>query len=237
MKVLIVLLAVLGSAPMAFAASAGTYVPVATEGLFVPRGFDDNDDIVVTLAGSFPSTCYQLAHVEIKTERTSNQIQLQQMAYMVSGPCARMLVPFSNTVHLGRLPTGNYVVQTKDTGVRSGLPVSRARIPTEDDYLYAPITNATVMPNGSQLVAYLEGRLTNTCLKLKTINVSYTGPTVQVLPIMELTKKQSDGGPCRNIDQPLRLTKALTRLNRGRYLLHARSLNGHSLNVVFSVDN
>lgn len=223
-------------ASLVHGASAGTYVPVASENLFVPRGFDDNDDIVVTVAGNFPNTCYQLAHAELKTDGTSNRIQVQQMAYVVPGPCSRVLVPFSNTVHLGRLPAGNYVVLTKDAGLRSALPVSRAPVPTQDDYLYAPITAATFIPSLSGGSVYLEGRRTNSCMRLRDIAITYTGATIQVMPIIALDKRQPDGSPCRNIDEPLRLTKKLARLSRGRYLLHVRSLNGRSVDVVINVD-
>ncbi len=236
MKVIYVWLACLVVAQTLNAASAGTYVPVAVNELFVPRGFDDNDDVVVSLTGNFPTACYQIAHAELKTEGTG-RILIQQMAYMVPGPCARVLVPFSNTVHLGRVRAGNYYIRTQGAPYQGQLSVGRARVPTQDDYLYAPVLTASVIPSGNQRVAYLEGRLTNSCLKVRAVEATYSGNTIQVLPILELLPKQPDGGACREINQPLRLTKTLQALKRGTYLLHVRSLNGQSLNVVFSVDN
>ncbi len=239
MKIFTSLMLAIGLAPLASAGpvpQTGSYVPVATEALFVPRGFDDNDDVVVSLSGNFPNTCYQLAHAELKTEATSSRILVQQMAFVTPGPCSRILVPFTNSVHLGRLRAGNYVIQTKDNGRAENLPVSRSTLPTQDDYLYAPITSATVMPYAGKSVAYLEGRITNSCMKMKGIKVTYTGRTIQLLPVMELVKEGDDRGPCRAVNLPLRLTKPLEKLNRGQYLLHVRSLNGNSINLVFNAD-
>ncbi len=214
---------------------ASDLTPVPAEGLFVPRGFDDNDDIVVTLDGYLPSPCYQLAQAQITRDLEHGRIYVQPMARVVGTLCPAVIVPYIQSVSLGRFARGTYRVITGDGKQNQPLVVERAPIPTKDDYLYAPVDTAQVAPYGSGYVAVLTGRFTNSCLRMRAIPVTSSGRTLQVLPIMELTKVDAAGRPCRRVETPFRVTQRLPSLHSGRYLLHVRSLNGQSINTVFSI--
>lgn len=213
-----------------------TVTPVASTAMYVPAGFDDNDEVVVTLEGYLPSTCYQIANIEVTKDLATRQIVLQQMAYVVATTCSQIIIPFVTTVNLGRLPAGSYAVRTRDGQHRQTLVVDRAPAPWPDNYVYAPIESAGVGRLGGGYVVVLNGRYTNTCLRMRDIRVLPTGNTVQILPIMELLKSEDFGKPCRKVELPFRVTQNLPALKAGRYLVHVRSMNGRSVDTVFTVD-
>ncbi len=229
------ILSLLCFARLAAGAVSGA-VPVPNISLFVPQGFDDNDEVVVTLDGYLPNACYQLTEAVVTRDLTNHRILVQQMAYVSPGPCVQVLSPYVNTVRIGQLPVGSYMIASASGSLRKTLNITRAPIPTKDDYLYAPIDSAMVAPYQGGYVAVLTGRYTNSCLRMRAIPVRATGDTVQVFPIMEFRKADEAGRPCRKVELPFRVTQRLPALSRGRYLLHVRSLNGRSANTVFSVE-
>lgn len=219
------------AAPVAFADDAPTEVNV-TSTLFTPTGFDDNDEVTVVLDGYLPDPCHRLTEPQVVKADGAKMISVQARALLFPGVCPDVIVPFTQVVKLGRLEKGNYVVRTVDGRQTSRMPVEPAQYPYPDDYLYAPVDRATVEIKGHDYTAILEGRLTNTCLKLRTPLVKPTGKTVQVLPIMDLVD-----GPtfnCKRTEAPFRLEVKLPEPPKaGRYLLHVRSLNGQGINEVF----
>jgi hypothetical protein len=150
-------------------AMASPVVPVASSSLFVPRGFDDNDDIVVTLDGYLPSTCYEIAEPQVTMDGARRQIFVQTMAHVSPGPCAQVIVPFLTEVHLGRLPAGPYTVLTRDGTLRESLIVDPAPVSTQDNFLYAPIDSILVVKSATGYAAVLDGRYTDTCLRLREV--------------------------------------------------------------------
>jgi len=228
------ILSILFLSKLSLAASA--LAPVPATSLFVARGFDDNDEVVATLDGYLPSACYQLADAQVTADLARHRIYVQQMAYVSTGFCAQVISPYFNTVRLGRIPAGNYTLMTRDGKLNKTLVVTRAPVPTKDDYLYAPVDSAFAAPYQGSYVAVLTGRFTNTCLRMRAIPVTVTGDTVQVMPIMELRKQDDAGRPCKKAEIPFHVSQKFPALSPGRYLLHVRSLNGRSLNSVFSVE-
>ncbi|MEZ4750957.1 MAG: hypothetical protein R3B54_10145 [Bdellovibrionota bacterium] len=80
---------------------------VASVKAFVPVGFDDNDQSQIVIAGRFPNTCYQVGPYEVKVDDADKSITVTQYAYVYSGVCLRMLVPYTQTVELGCLIKAN----------------------------------------------------------------------------------------------------------------------------------
>lgn len=214
-------------------------VDVHADSLFIPMGFDDNDEVVVVVDGYLPDPCHQLIRPYVKVDELSRRITISPRAREFLGVCHDVIVPYTQEVHIGQLPRGQFTVNTKDGLLRERLLVGRSVNPGPDDYLYAPVDNARVIfpssPTGERRwVAVLEGRYTNSCLVIAETQVSLTGKTIQVLPIMKLQTEEESGTVCRQQEQPFKLEIELPTLTEeGRYLLHVRSLNGQSVNRVF----
>jgi hypothetical protein len=212
--------------------ASGALVPVGVQDIFVPKGFDDNDQTVVVLDGYLPNSCYQIDSVVQTIDEVTKIISLQQMARVYPGPCLMALVPFSSEVKLGILSMGDYRIMTNRGNLESTLNVALSTNAGPDDFLYAPVDRAWIeKTDDGSLTAILEGRFTNTCLGFEEIRVIYSGKTIELLPIIRF----NDTGDCVEQEVPFRKIHPMSFLLPGRYLLHVRSLNGQAINSVFPV--
>lgn len=205
---------------------------VSAQNLFVPVGFDDNDESVVVLDGYLPNSCYRVTEPVITKDLINHSITVQARARYIQGiVCLETLVPYTTTVKLGVLPRGDFQLRTNEGFLAEPLSVTAATNAGPDDFLYAPVDGVTIQrgPEGA-LTAILTGRFTNSCMHWAEPRVTYTGKTVQLLPVIEMGEVN-----CREGEVPFSKAIPLQQLIPGRYLLHVRSLNGESVNNVFSV--
>jgi len=221
---------------MAFAAPREEIVNVRAEYLFVPVGFDDNDEVVAVLDGYLPDPCHKLVPADVKTDIANMTVSVQQKARLFTGVCPDVIVPYTVVVRLGNLPEGNFTVVTNGGSLKENVAVKQSANPGPDDYLYAPIDAARVeyLPGGKRK-AVLEGRFTDSCLRIDELKVVNSEKTIEVLPILKRLTQEEGGGKCRRVESPFKVAVDLPELSQKywRYLLHVRSLNGQSLNVVF----
>lgn len=217
-------------------AGAGELQPIRdTKNLFIPIGFDDNDDVVVVLDGFLGDACDRLRAPQVKIDRVRHEIRIQPMKERVGQQCPEILVPYHQVVTLGTLPAGRYVVQTADLDLGDVLLVKQAPVTTPDDYLYAPAESAHIASRiGGPATAIVRGRFTDTCSTLLETRLIPAGRVLQVLPILARSARDPQGNACAPADKPFEARVDLPTLAPGRYLLHVRSLNGQSLNTVFS---
>lgn len=219
-------------------ADPGKLVKVTAEEIYVPRGFDNNDEVVVVTDGYLPNSCYKLTKPDVKIDHENKTITVIPQARHYDAVCMQVLVPFTDVVNLGVLPHGNYLVKTQGERVYDTLAVKESTNSGPDDALYAPIESITVdsevAPN--RPVAIIAGRFTNTCMRLTEVKVINSGKTFEILPMMVI----DDQPDCRAAEVPFKATAELAPagqapMHMGRFLAHARSLNGASFNAVFSV--
>ena len=232
-------LAVLTALAMNSIAHADTprFSPIRdTRSLFVPVGFDDNDDVVVVLDGYIGDPCDKLRAPKVIIDKANGSITITPMKERVGENCPEILVPYQQVVNLGTLPMGTYAVQTFDDKLGEILSVKKAPFATPDDHLYAPVDSAHVSVQVSgTMTATVRGRLTDSCLSIEKVEVLPSGRTMVVLPIMKKSATDPQGAACQPIERPFESRVELPVLTAGRYLLHVRSLNGQSVNEVFSV--
>jgi hypothetical protein len=219
-----------------FAADESETVEVEVENLFVPSGFDDNDESVIVLDGMLRSGCYKISQAKFTVDQETNTIQVTQYARKYPGPCVMALVPFTNEVRLGVLPQGDYTVVTNSGALSERLEVKEALNAGPDDYLYAPVEAVTVheisTDSNGNYIAFLTGRFTTNCMAWDSTKVVTAGKTVALQPII----KMLDLPVCEDATIPFRIAVDLPRnLADGRNLLHTRSLSGRSVNTVFTV--
>lgn len=208
-------------------------LPVAVKEVFVPVGFDDNDEVQVVLDGYLPDTCYRLAYSQVDFDEESGTFKVRQWARRYDGVCFDTPVPFTTEARLGIVKAGEYQVKNRD-GETQPLTVAPTLHAEPDDYLYAPIDNAIVDFDIYSRTHYaiIDGRFTNTCMKFEELRLINSGRTLQLMPIM----KMEDRDDCRADEIYFREKVKLPRdMTLGRHLLHVRSLNGQARNVVFTV--
>lgn len=211
----------------------GTLVGVSVRELFVPNGFDDNDEVEVVLDGELPNTCYKLAHNEVKYDEATGRYIVFQFARRYPGICIQTTVPFFTAARLGVVPAGDFKVQTLGAALET-LKVKEATSAGPDDYTYAPIDSARVERDEAhnKYFGIIQGRMTNTCMTIDEVKVFDSGKTIEVLPIIKMV----DRPDCAAIEMPFAWQVDLpASMAEGRHLMHVRSLNGKSQNMVFSV--
>lgn len=207
-------------------------ITIAPERVFIPTGFDHNDNAQIVVDGSLPDTCHKLASASAWTDHENRIVYVKVIARIYAGTmCAEMTVPYTQTVDLGLLEPGKYkvVAETEEKPSAMGvLPVAMAKSADPDDYLYAPVHDVRVnLRKDGVANLIVSGTFTNSCMRLADIRVAIIGDVIEVLPIMEIA-----GGKCMQIEREFSRSVELENVPAGRYLVHSRSLNGQSVNRV-----
>lgn len=199
---------------------------------FMPPGFDNNDNAQLVLNGMLPNTCYKSANAKVEIDETNKRILVTPQAFFYPGCwCLQVLVPYTQTIDLGVLQQGDYTVVEMDergSGLARGtLPIAQARSSAPDDFLYAPIKAARIDRQGTSQNLILSGQLSS-CMRFKEVKVLTRVPhLIEVLPIAE-----EDGSDCSGAPRAFEQTVSLPDLEHGTTLIHIRSLNGQSINLI-----
>lgn len=211
--------------------AAAADVTISPMVLYVPLGFDDNDEITAVVEGLLPDPCHKLRAPEVTP--VGDRLEIRIKASLEKGWCPDVPVPFTQVVPLGVLRPGNYRV-TAGKDLNEPLPVAAAKAPTKDDHFYAPIDAARVFVSNRVRVV-LEGRFTNTCLRIKEVRaLPLHRKTFVLLPIAEMTERDPDGNRCKFKMISFNEKVELPPVVGGRYLIHVRTMNGQALNEVFT---
>lgn len=209
--------------------------------IFVPSGFDDNDNVEVILHGTFPDACHRVGETQATVDAVTRTITVRATSVIYPDEfCVQSLTPFIQTVELGLLPQGDYdVVYAKNQSVESTLDVARRKTESPDDYLYAPVANAYIDINaetGKQSLK-ITGQFPNYfigCMVIREVRVIKDPVDVLVVqPIAEVV--DTDVCDTQAIDLTYEYTVGLTEPFKGEGLIHVRTLNGTSLNRFINI--
>lgn len=218
------------------AAEQPALVKAPVEKVFVPLGFDDNDDVEVIAHGHFPNTCYKIGPTRSQVDVDTGVVTVEVQAYLYPGVgCAQMLVPFTQSIKLGTVKIGSYRIEVIDTprAVAPPLVVAPARTSNPDDFLYSPVaTIGLEETTPGQYQVRLEGEYPHMfigCMVMREVRWHLSpGNTLVILPIAELV----DGPECEDpsYSYDFSITQPIGSLAPETYLLHTRVLDGSSLN-------
>ncbi|MEI8027211.1 MAG: hypothetical protein WCI18_12765 [Pseudomonadota bacterium] len=227
-----VIFSVLSSA--AFAGPTVVTAPVTS--LYIPTGFDDNDNSEIVVAGVFPSACYKAGSSQVQLNPQINEIEVSVTAYKYDGFCAQVLTPFLQTIKLGILKAGDYTVRIRRSELMDHISIGKSLTRSPDDYLYAPVENAAMdLSDGSQKII-LEGTFPYTfvgCAVMSEIKLVHKKKDIlEVLPIMELINDDR----CHRENNEFRIGQNLPEKLQGKVLLHVRVLNGQSYSRLVNLD-
>lgn len=212
------------------------------EKVFVPQGFDNNDNAEVIIQGRFPNACMKTGPVEKHVDPATQTITLKPMVFVYRGePCAQVIVPFTQRVTFGTLQKGRWKIVVDGMPSISPLPldIEEARSASPDEFLYAPVEEVVLLPaaQGARQRLVISGnwpQLTSQgCFSLKEIRTHLGADnTLVVQPISEILPA-SRCSPTSMRKRVFQGSVLLEKSLQSDSLIHIRTLNGESLNRFF----
>ncbi len=216
-------------------ASAPKVIPAPVDHLYVPAGFDNNDNVEVVVTGTFPSTCYSRNKVDVAVREDVVEITVTALERTDKAPaCAQVLIPFQENVTIGNLQAGEYRLVVNGGGV-SGLEdkmsVVEARSSSMDDYIYAIVDYIELgFTGGIDGSAELVGQLPSPCFALDRVEYLSNGKdTLSIMPIM---KQLSDFCPMKMVPMRIPVKFDPAAFNSAKILLFSRTTDGKSVNTL-----
>ena len=201
---------------------------------YIPTGFDDNDKVQVTVAGTFPDTCYRTGPILAEMDETAKTVTLKHQAYHYEGFCLQLAVPYSMVTDLGILHAADYSVVDAATQKNLGhLKVSRATTTSPDDFLYAPVEDAYTREEDGTHYLYLKGNFPNRCMHVDQIQMHYY-PDVIVVQAIARTDNP-DRNSCGSTPVRFQQRVPIKAGVQGTFLLHVRVMNGQAINKLVEI--
>ncbi|MCM0607165.1 MAG: hypothetical protein KA715_13830 [Xanthomonadaceae bacterium] len=203
--------------------------------IFIPVGFDNNDNSQVIMGGFYPNTCYKYSTPLVSIDQNKNRVFITNRAnYRTDEKCMDILVPYTATVNIGALDAGKHDIFLEEefgkfNQIDRNITVKRALRSETDDHFYAPITQAFIdVSDLANPEIILSGLFTNTCMKLR--DVRFERMEDDILTVIPLAT-YSDLS-CKDKKVPFQKRVKLPRNLYGDTLIHIRSLGGRSVNVI-----
>lgn len=215
-----------------------TEIPSPVDKVFVPQGFDDNDNAEIVLHGEFPNTCYQVGRTVSKVDEKNHEISVWAISLRYPGEnCKEVKVPFIQSVKIGVLSRGDYKVVVKGAdSIVSALAIAPRHVEAPEDFLYAPVASAALAntPDGARQTLTLNGYYPHMfvgCMVIDEIRTSLTPDNVLVVqPIAKIVEDNTDTCQKQASDKSFQLSKDLDTMLHGEGLIHVRVLNGDAIN-------
>jgi hypothetical protein len=201
--------------------------------IFIPNGFDNNDNVEVVITGKFPSPCYTRNKVTVDVKDSTVRILITSLARqnLSSSFCEPLAVPFKEIVTVGNLQGGKYQVVVNEGGkhqLNGELTVDVSNSEAVDDHLYANVEYIdTGFTGGLSGDALLVGTAASSCLELDRVEyLTNNKDTLSVLPIM---KKISSYCPEKShrLEVPIKFDPSA--FSHRKVLLFVRSIDGKSI--------
>lgn len=197
--------------------------------LFVPKGFDNNDNVELMVSGKFPNTCYSRNKVEVKVVEDKINIQISALMSDQGANCETFDVSFMENVTVGNLQAGQYQISVNDT-LKEEMIVSESSSDSVDDHLYAMVHHVDLgFTGGLAGDVRLVGTRPN-CIGLDHIEIiSNDKDTFSILPIM---KKVANDCTKQKVyfDYPVRFNPRA--IKNKKILLFVRTMDGKSVSAL-----
>ncbi|MBI2601938.1 MAG: hypothetical protein HYW48_02685 [Deltaproteobacteria bacterium] len=209
-------------------------VPAPIKKIVMPVGFDNNDNVEITLVGKFPNLCYKVGRIGFTLDEAKHEIKVWATALMHdqnSGFCAQVLNPFVQKIAVGVLETGDYTILLEDdSSLKTKFSVSRATTNTPDEYHYAPVSTAEFKVEADEQVVVLSGhypRLYVGCMVMEDVRMSINPKDVLVVqPIVKILENDECD---RNYKHYFSVKTVVPEHFVGEGVMHVRVSNGNSI--------
>lgn len=206
--------------------------------LFVPNGFDNNDNVEVVVTGKFPNPCYVRNSYKVKIQE--DQIKIDVTSLSMDDPaytkCEPLKIPFSEVINIGSIQGGIYQVIVNEGGKyekRETISVGTSQSESVDENIYAMVDFVeTGFTGGASGDAILIAQSPSPCLVFD--RVEYLSNTKDALSILPIMKKVSSNCPEKNerLEIPVKFDPA--KFNSDQVLLFVRTIQGRSVHTIIS---
>lgn len=206
------------------------FAPV--EHVYVPAGFDANDDTEVIIAGELPNLCYQSPFEEVEIRGFNIYIDIKLLDYSAKATnCPQVVVPYTMKVSLGVLPQGDYQIYVNQSSlmpVNADITIEPEYSIVVNDFIYAHVED---IHRSSADTVTISGAHPADCFELDEIVVFNNGSdTYSVLPKLNQTQEL-----CSRVLVPFEYELEVPQdLHRHKVLLHVRTMIGTSVNMIFN---
>lgn len=207
------------------------------QNIFIPSGFDSNDNAQIIINGTLPNPCYKIQEIQTSLNAKKKKLTVKIIGSRKVGDiCITVLSEFTEVVNLGKLAPGKYKVKGigEKTNVSKSFNIAEATSTNQDNFQYAQISKVQVTNTDYQnhvADISIEGIFRESCYTLDEVGVNVTKDhVIEVLPIMKRNSKI-----CQDVIVPFHYTLTTGELKEGKYLVHVRSEKGTSLNKVIDL--
>jgi hypothetical protein len=218
--------------PLSFVLSAfagpGT-VTAPVDHMFIPKGFDNNDNVEVVVTGKFANTCYSRNKVEVKVNQDQIDVRVTALYNQDQRNCEKVEVLFLENVTIGSLQAGSYKINVNGT-LKETIAVEESRSNSVDDHLYAQVDYVELgFTGGVNGDVFLVGRAPE-CLEFDKLEMLNNGKdTLSVLPIM---KKVSEDCSGRRAQFTIPVHFEPNAFDFSQILLFVRTMDGKSVHAL-----
>ncbi|MGE3608639.1 MAG: hypothetical protein AB7I27_03545 [Bacteriovoracaceae bacterium] len=213
------------------AAANAAPVPVNSpvDHLFVPMGFDNNDNVELLVSGTFPNPCYSRNKVEVQVKEDVIDVTVTALLNKKDKECSPMEVPYMENITIGNLQAGDYTVHVNNK-IQEKLAITEASSNSVDDHLYAMMDYIDLgFTGGASGDAFLIGKTTD-CLAFDKVEyVSNGKDTLSVLPIMKKISPTCSGEK-KFLSIPIKFNPQDFAFNK--LVLFVRTMDGKSINTL-----
>lgn len=200
--------------------------------VYVPEGFDSNDNVQFVGEGLFANSCYRPAQTKVTVDDTTKTITVSPAAYEYEGLCLQVILPFDRVVDVGILKGGDYTILRANSNEELGeLHVNQATTRSADDFLYAPVEQAYLHQKNGKKTIYLTGQFPMDCMKLQEVKATINKDVIVLQPIAAM----NEGASCKQGQFPFEASVDVSTASKGRYLIHVRSMNGKAVNSLVDI--
>lgn len=196
--------------------------------VFVPSGFDNNDNVEVIVTGSFPTTCYSRNKVEVAVRDEVIKVTVTSLnSTKDNSNCESLEIPFMENVTIGNLQAGDYQIVVNNI-LKEKMTVNVSSSNSVDDHLYAMINYVELgFMGGLTDEAVLVGKNLNDCLVLDKVEYLSNGKdTLSVLPIMKKVTANCSGERSY-LEVPIKFKPKAFANNK--VLIFVRTMDGKSI--------
>lgn len=210
-------------------------IPAPVDHLFIPAGFDNNDNIEFVVSGHFPNTCYSRNKVDVKVVDDRIDVKITSFTRRDSAEkCIDMAVPFVESVTVGNLQAGDYKINVNQAAkgrLTGKINVNESRSNSMDDFIYSYVDHIEFgFAGGTSGSAWLRAQLPSPCLEFD--RVEYLSNGSDVISIMPIMKQVSDFCPMKMVPYEIPIRYDLDALPSKQVLLFSRSMDGKSVSTI-----
>lgn len=220
--------------PLLGQANPPKVVPSPVDHLFVPKGFDDNDNVEIVVTGKYPNPCYIRNNSEVEVQGNKVLVTVTALSRDNDNECDPMAIPFTEAITIGNLQAGAYQIVVNG-GTRfeqtEALTVDVSRSGRADEHIYAIVDYIELgFTGGLSGDAIIMARSPSDCVVFDRVEYLTNGKdTLSVLPIM---KKISDdcSEKVQRFEIPIRFQPRS--FAHKDLLLFVRSVEGKSVHTI-----